>query len=70
MLKVDEQLAAVFRDRAAAGGGKKVDKSEHPIHSRQVTDANVQTYKPSRFTSKPVSSTFTKFTPRNNLRTH
>lgn len=30
MLKVDEQLAAVFRDRAAAGSGKKVDKSEFP----------------------------------------
>jgi DNA polymerase phi len=28
MMKVDEQLAAVFRDRAAAGSGKKVDKSE------------------------------------------
>jgi DNA polymerase phi len=41
MLKVDEQLAAVFRDRAAASGGKKVDKSEHFIHSRQVIDANV-----------------------------
>lgn len=28
MLKVDEQLAAVFRDRATASSGKKVDKSE------------------------------------------
>jgi len=28
MMKVDEQLAAVFKDRATASSGKKVDKSK------------------------------------------
>ena len=38
MLKVDEQLAAVFRDRATASSGKKVDKSKSDLHFRCNVD--------------------------------
>lgn len=58
MLKVDEQLAAVFRDRAAAGSGKKVDKSESYLRDSGHEQSLTRNRPPDRI--HPLQSPYTR----------